>query len=67
MKMGNYTEFPKKARQNMDRKGAVGGFAPACSRQERASVRPRAVGALANLDPLVLLGQAKRTINKSQA
>jgi hypothetical protein len=51
----------------MDRKGVVGGFAPACSRQERASVRPRAVGALANLDPLVLLGQAKRTINKSQA
>jgi len=39
-------------RQNIDWKGAVGGFAPACSRQERASVRPRAFGALANLDLL---------------
>jgi hypothetical protein len=43
----------------------VGRHSPAfAGRQERASVRPCAVGALLCLDLLILLGQAKRTKKK---
>ncbi|WP_026947231.1 hypothetical protein [Algoriphagus marincola] len=53
--------------ENLYGVGAVGWRSPAfAGRQERASVRPCADGALLRLELLVLLVQAKRTTRKKK-